>query len=1050
MLQSIVEFHLRYRTLVLFGAVLLTCYGVWVGSQLPVDVFPDLNRPYVTILAEAPGFGPEQVERLIVTPIETALSGAPGAETIRSFSGLALGTVTVNFEWGRDIYVCRQIVQERLQVAASRLPDGINPVLGPTAAATGEILRFGLVSDGSVSRLELRSLADWDIRHQLLSVKGISQIIVIGGGLKQYEVLIDLDRMVKFGVTITNVEEALERINSDRPGGFIHEKGEEILVRIVGRFKNLSDLNSLVVKEGDHGSVLLRDVATLAEGARQARGSAGVEGEDGVILTIVKQPGANTLDLTEELNKKIDKIIPSLPEGVTLKRDIYRQADFIQTAVDNVIEALWLGAILVVIVIVLFLLNIRMSLIILTAIPLSFIATAIVFQAMGIGMNIMTLGGLAVAIGELVDSAIVGAENIYRRLRENRARPPGEQSPFLGLIARSTNEVMSSIVLGTAIVLLVIIPLFGLPGIVGRLFAPIGVAYLIAIAASMVVALTVTPVLCSLLLRGKLPETGKDSFLVRVLKRGIEPVVNVSTKWPKIVLGIGALCAIWAFWTASGLGTDLLPKFNEGAAYVVVAAPSGVGLEESSNLGRAVEKVIANVPELADRVAGRRTGRAEEDEHVMGVNISEIDVAIKAVEGQPLRPREEIVADLRNELQKVPGVFTQVDQPLEHRISHIIGGVRTQVVIKIYGPELDRLSDLAGQVHGIIREIPGVVDDYVEQQTNIPQLLIEPKMNELGRYGLRLADVLDTVETCLQGKILSQVTEGGRYFNLVVRAENSLREYPSTIPDLLLDTPTKGKVPLKAVANITPAFGPNRINHENTRRRIFVTCNVADRDLTSVVEEIQDRIGEEVQFPAGYTWETGGQHEELVRSTKAMLVLSALAFVLILGLLVSQFQSLSLATIVLLNIPQALIGSVIAVLLVDINVNMGALVGFIALCGIASRNGILMLSHYVTLIRDEGEEFNSSMILRGCKERLTPVLMTALTTNLGLIPLVMAQGDPGKEILFPVAIVIFGGLITSTLLDFTITPAAATLYGRKSILRLAQARSEDGGVEELS
>ncbi len=1042
MIQNIVQLHLRHRFFVIVGAILISLYGSWMAIQLPVDVFPDINRPYVTVLVEAHGYAPTDVERLVVFPIESSMSGAPGVESVRSTSGIGVGLITVNFEWGRDIYLCRQIVQERLQVAREQLPEGIHPILAPVAAVTGEIMRVGLTSDGSVDPVELRSIADWELRLRLLSVKGVTQVMPIGGGVKQYEVLVDPKRMAQYGIRISEVEEALSGVNLNTPGGFVNVEGNELVVQNVGRFERMSELEDLVIPSEGNRRIRLRDIASLKEGTMIARGTAGIDGKKAVLLTILKQPGANTLELTKRILVELEQIEISLPKGVTLHTDIYQQANFIQAAVDNVKEALRDGAILVIIVIFLFLMNFRMSLIILTAIPISFICTALVFSWFGITVNTMTLGGLAVAIGELVDSAIVGAENIYRRLRENQKNGDSTRRERIALIARATNEVISSIIVGTIIVLLVVIPLFGLPGVVGRLFAPIGTAYLISITASTVVAIGLTPVLCSLLLGRRLPDVQKDTFVVKVLKKSIEPAVKFSVQFPKLVLMIGLATCLCVLWIASRMGSDLLPDFNEGSVYVIAAAPPGVNLEESSKIGRAIERVMQEVPEIAESHTGRRTGRSEGDEHVMGVNISEIEAQLpERISGD--RPREEVLEDLRDRLETIPGIFTEVQQPLQHRISHVISGVRTQIVVRIFGPDLEVLKKLGDEIHGTIKEIPGVVDDSVEQQTLVRQIRIVPRLNELARYRIPLSTVLDTMETALQGKVLSQVQEGSRYFDFVIRAENDLRDHPESIPDLLLHTSSGAQVPLKAVADVKEVYEPNQISHEDSRRRIFVTCNVADRDLGSVVYEIRKRINEEIDLPAGYSWTLGGQYQELVSSTRNMTFLSALALLLIVILLVGVFQSPALATIVMLNIPQAFIGAVLALLITGTNLNMGALVGFVALCGIASRNGILLLSHCVTLIKEEGETFGPEMWLRACKERLTPVLMTALTTNLGLIPLVLAKGEPGKEILYPVAVVIFGGLVTSTLLDFTITPAAGTLYGKKGILHLASTSNED-------
>ena len=1042
MFTKFVETLLHSRFYVVLLAVVLSLLGGFAALRIPIDVFPDLNRPYVNILIEAHGYAPEEVERLITFPIESSINGAPGVVNVRSNSGVGRSVVTVEFEWGMDIYLCRQIVQERLQLAGEETPEGISIVLAPVSSVTGEIMRLALTSDGSVSDLELRSIADWDVRLRLLTINGVAQVINIGGSVKEYQIAVDPVLMAKYNVSFNEVEEVLQNVNTNTPGGFVHEDGKELLVRNIGRVEDISELETFTVKVGEHGSVRLGDIAKVVEGRKIARGTAGVNGKDAVIMTVLKQPGANTLDLTERVREELGRIRKALPEGVVLNDEIYQQARFIQRAVSNVVEALRDGALLVVLVIAVFLMDARSSTIILTAIPLSFVTSALAFRLFGMTVNTMTLGGLAIAVGELVDSAIVGTENIYRRLRENNARPELQRGHPFEVVSKAMKEVLPGIVLGTVIVLLVVTPLFALPGVVGRLFSPIGLAYAISILSSTVIALTLTPVLSSLLFRGTLRNPDKETFLVKWLKRAVEPIVLASARHPRWVLAAATVVVLIAIGAATRVGRDLLPAFNEGSYSVLSVSPPGTNLEQSTAFGLAVERAMRTVPEIAASVTGRRTGRAEGDEHAHGVNFSEIEVEFGAEEDSEGRSREEVLRDLRQAVSSVPGVVTEVEQPIQHRISVVISGARTQVAIRIFGPDLKELRRLGQEVHTVVRSVPGVVDDYLESQVLVPQLRIVPDPLELSRYGLRQTDVVEAMELALQGKVLSKVLEGERYFDLVLRGTDSLRENPDTIPDVLLSTPTGGKVPLKAVANISKFMGPNEINHENSRRRMYVYCNVAGRDLASTVAEIRERVDGAVRFPEGYTWAIGGQYEQMVDSGRRMTALSLLALLATLALLIGQFRSLPLSLIVLTNIPQALIGSVLALLVTGTTLSVGAMVGFVALCGIASRNGILMISHWVTLIRDEGEEFNARMILRGCKERLTPVLMTALTTNLGLIPLVLSRGAPGKEILYPVAIVIFGGLFSSTLLNFTVTPAATVLFGKRAILRLAGRETE--------
>lgn len=1047
MLKHLVALSLELRFYVLIGAFIISGYGIYTATQMPVDVFPDFNRPYVNIMVEARGYDPEEVERLVSFPIASAMNGSPGVIGVRSSSGIGYAQVTVEFDWGMNIYLCRQIVQERLQIASEKLPEDISPTLAPASSITGEVLHIGLTSDGSVSPAELRTISDWVIRPRLLTVSGVAEVFTVGGAAKEYQVIVDPTLLAKYGVSLQEVEEALHGANTNTPGSFIYREGKELLVKNVGRSSELADIEQLVIKSGQHGSIRLKEVASIREGEKVSRGAAGIDGFDGVIINTLKQPSANTLTLSEALDQTIDSIEENLPKGVTLHRNIYRQARFIEAAIANVEEALRDGSILVVIVVALFLMSFRMSLIILVAIPLSFFTTLIVFSWMGMTINTMTLGGLAVAVGELVDCAIVGAENIYRRLRMNLAKPREEREHFLPVIAHATAEVFSSIVLGTAIVLLVVTPLFALPGIVGKIFSPIGTTYILSVLSSMVVSLTVTPVLCAYLLRGKLPDTEKDGFVVGGLKRAIEPIVLGSLKVPLLVLGIAGACLVWLLFMGWGIGRDFLPPFNEGTITVTAAAPPGTSLQEASKLAKAAEMAIKKVPEIAASKTGRWTGRAEGDEHIHEVNSSEIEAALVTPEGQSPRPLVEIQHDIRSALKNVTGVVTDLSQPIQHLVSHLIGGARAQVIIKIFGQDLQELQRLAKEAHEQMKQVPGIVDDYLEQQVLIPQIRIIPDRNELSRYGLQLADVLETLETALQGRVVSRIQEDNAYFDLTIRGSDKLRENTTNVGDLYLNSPDGSMVPVKAVAEIREVLGPNVINQENARRRILVLCNVEGRDLAGAVTEIEARIRKNVEFPPNYTLEFGGQYEQLIDASKRIGWLSLFALLMIIVLLAAEFRSLSLTMIILLNIPQAMIGAVLALIITETTLSMGAMVGFIALCGIASRNGILLISHWVTLLQERGGELDSELILQGCKERLTPVLMTALTTNLGLIPLVFAAGQPGKEILHPVAVVIFGGLLTSTILDFTVTPAAVWLFGKRAIMQLAK-RSPKGTNDE--
>lgn len=1036
MLKKLVAAALNFRIYLIIGALILSGYGLITAHKLPIDVFPDMNRPNVTILSEVHGYAPEEIEKLVTFHIESAMNGAPGVVRVRSISSVGLSMVMVEFDWGLDVYKCRQIVQERLQMAQEKLPEGITPTLAPASSVTGEIIRIALTSDGKVTPVELRSFADWEIRPRLLTVQGVAQVFTIGGEAREYQILVDSAAMARYSVSINDLEETLRGATLNTPGGFIFREGTELLIRNIGRPEQIAEIKDLVIKTGGHGSVRLNDIADIVEGKKIPRGTAGLNEQDAVIINVLKQPEANTLVLTQKLDEEIQAIKKSLPKGMTLNDQVYRQARFIEVAVHNVIEAVRDGSILVIIIILVFLMNLRMSFIILTSIPLSVISTLIVFSWFGLSVNTMTLGGIAVAVGELVDSAIVGAENIYRRLRENSSRPPEEQKPLFNLLSDATAEVFGGIVLGTLIALLVVFPLFALPGIVGKIFSPIGIAYLVSNFTSMLVSITVTPVLCSYFLKGRLPEYGRDGFVVRGLKRMIEPVVLSSVRFPLVVLLVGGLLAGWALWKATRVGLDLLPEFNEGSVFVIVMSPPGTDLATSSRLAKATAVAMQSVPEIAESVTGHRSGRSEGDEHAHAISQSDVETEIVTPEGKKPRTLDEIQDDVRAAIGRVPGAITELSQPISHLISHLIGGARSEVIVKIYGPDLDVLQEIGNRFHETIRTVPGVVDDYVEQQMLIPQIRIVPNDLELSRYGLHKGDVLKALEIALQGEVLSQVQSGERYFDLTLRGGDSLRETEESISNYLLTTPSGSQIPLKAVADIVEDVGPNVINHENARRRLYVLCNVSGRDLGSTVEEITSKLSQE-KLPEGYSWVMGGQYEQLLESGRVMTLLFLITLLLMFAVLAAEFRSMPLAVIIMLNIPQAVIGAVIALIVTGTSLNMGAVVGFVALSGIAARNGILLISHWVTLIGEEGHPFSAETLLLGCKERLTPVLMTALTTTLGLIPLVLAKGQTGKEILYPVAVVIFGGLISSTLLDFTVTPAAARLYGRKGILRLA-------------
>jgi len=1027
MLNRIIQFSLKNRLLVVAGAALILVYGVWTIIHLPVDVLPDLNRPTVTIMTEAEGLAPEEVETLVSRTIETALNGAPGVLRVRSVSGIGLSIVYAEFEWGTDIYIDRQLVAEKLQLVQPTLPKNVRPVMGPISSIMGEIMLIGLSStDNKTAPMDLRTLADWVIRQRLLTIPGVSQVINIGGGVKQYQVLIDPGKLKEFNLTLKEVEEALGASNINTTGGFVDAYHQEYLVRNIARAQTLEDLARSIITYRNDVPITMEQVATIKEGIQVKRGDASVNGKPAVILSVQKQPGANTVELTRKIHKTLEEIQTTLPKDTKITR-LFEQANFIEASIANVEEALRDGAILVIIILFLFLLNFRTTAITLTAIPLSFVVTALVFKAFGLSVNTMTLGGLAVAIGELVDDAIVDVENVFRRLKENRHKENPE--PFLQVIFKASSEVRNSIVFATIIVVLVFIPLFALSGIEGKLFAPLGIAYVVSIIASLVVSLTVTPALCSYLLpTAKFMEREEDSFLVRFLKKWDRRLLEkVALTHPKIVMMAAAGLVILAALAVPFMGKEFLPPFNEGTATINVLSVPGTSLTESNRIGTLVEELLLSVPEVIS--IGRRTGRAELDEHAEGVHYSEIDVDFK----KSKRRRNEILGEIREKLSQIPGVVLNIGQPISHRLDHLLSGVRAQIAIKLFGSELDVLRSKAEEIRSTIQTIPGVVDLQIEKQVLIPQIQIRIDREKAKKYGVRVGELAEILEAASNGKVVSQILKGQMTFNVLLRLDESARKDLKDYKNLLIDTPTGAKVPLSEVAEVYEALGPNMISHENVQRRIVISSNVQGRDLGGVIKEIQQTIKEKVKIPEGYFVSYGGQFESQQAATKLIAILSIFSLGGMFLVLYTHFQSVRTVLQILLNIPLALIGSVIAILITDRTFSVASLVGFITLCGIASRNTIMMISHYIHLVEFEGEQFDKKMIIRGSLERLVPVLMTALTAGIALVPLVLAAGEPGKEILYPVAVVILGGLTSSTLLDMIVTPAVFYKFGRPAV-----------------
>jgi CzcA family heavy metal efflux pump len=1025
MLNRAIAFSLKNRLLVVCAAALLLVYGTILILDIPVDVLPDLNRPTVTIFTEAPGLAPEEVESLVTFPLETLVNGANGVQRVRSASGIGLSLVFVEFDWGTDVYRDRQIVNEKLALAAEKLPKGITPVMGPISSIMGEIMLVGMTSEGGKRPpYEVRSLADWVVRQRLLSVPGISQVTVIGGGAQQYQVLTNPAKLKQYGVTLQDVTQAVEESNRNTAGGFYLRPDTEALIRNVGRVRTLEDIGNSVVKVNHGVPILVKQVATVQFGHGILRGDAGVNAHPAVILSIQKQPGANTVELTQQVDKALAELQKTLPPDVKINNKVFRQERFINAAVDNVKEALRDGAILVMIILFLFLLNFRTTAISLTAIPLSFIVAGLVLHAFGLTINTMTLGGLAVAIGELVDDSIVDVENVFRRLRENKHSP--HPRPVLSVIYHASSEVRNSIVFATIIVFIVFMPLFALQGVEAKIFMPLALAYVTSLAASLVVSLTVTPAMCAYLLpKAKVMEREEDSFLVRFLKRQNETLVRWALRYSTAVMGGTLVMVLIAAGLFSAMGREFLPPFNEGTFTVNAAMRPGTSLAESNRIGNAIEKTLLDIPGIEG--TGRRTGRAELDDHAEGVNNSEIEVEPKAEGGN----KDRIAADIRQHLAAYPGLNVNIGQPISHRIDHLLSGVRAQIAVKIFGDALDALRRAAAEVRDQMATVPGVVDLYVEPQVEIPQVRIDINRQEAARYGLTVGQVAEALETAFNGRVVSQVLQGQRTYDLVVWFDEASRSDLNAIKSTLIDTPSGAAIPIGQVASVLPSTGANTIYRENVRRRIVVQANAQGRDLNSVIQEIQAKVARGVKLPEGYFIQYGGQFESQQAASKRLLGLGLFSIVGVFLALYMAFRSTRSALQIMVNLPLALVGGVVAIFWTSGTLSIASMVGFITLFGIATRNGIMMVSHYIHLMQEEGERFGEKMIIRGTLERLSPVLMTALVAALGLVPLALGKGQTGKEIQQPLAVVILGGLLTSTLLSQVVTPALFLRFGRK-------------------
>ena len=1014
MLNKIIGFSLQNRILVLVASVLLLIGGTYTAMHTEVDVFPDLNAPTVVIMTEANGMAAEEVEQLVTFPVETAVNGATGVRRVRSSSTNGFSVVWVEFDWDTDIYLARQIVSEKLAVVSESLPANVGkPTLGPQSSILGEMLIVGLTAD-STSMLDLRTIADWTIRPRLLSTGGVAQVAVLGGDIKEYQVQLDPERMRHYGVTLSEVMNITREMNLNANGGVLYEYGNEYIVRGVLSTDKVDQIAKAVVRSnGVSGApILLEDIADVQVGAKLPKlGTASERGKHAVLLTVTKQPATSTLELTDKLEASLQDLQKNLPADVKVSTDIFRQSRFIESSIGNVQKSLLEGGIFVVIVLFLFLTNIRTTVISLVTLPLSLIASILALHYMGFTINTMSLGGMAIAIGSLVDDAIVDVENVYKRLHENRLKPAGEQLPILEVVFNASKEVRMPILNSTLIIIVSFVPLFFLSGMEGRMLVPLGIAFIVALAASTVVALTVTPVLCSYLLgkekTKKQNNENSDSAVARKMKQWYGSALTFVLGHKKGVLGgtIGLfVVALGCFFT---LGRSFLPPFNEGSFTINISSLPGISLEESDKMGHRAEELLLSIPEI--QTVARKTGRAELDEHALGVNVSEIEAPFELKD----RSRSELVAEVREKLGTIVGANVEIGQPISHRIDAMLSGTKANIAIKLF--------TLGNEIKSAIQGIPGIADLNVEQQIERPQLVISPKREMLAKYGISLPEFSEFVNVCLAGEAVSQVYEKGKSFDLTVRVKDNLRDEMEKIRNLMIDTGDGQKIPLNYVAEIRSAMGPNTISRENVKRKIVISANVADRDLRSVVNDIQAQVDAQIKLPEGYHIEYGGQFESEQAASRTLALTSFMSIVVIFLLLYHEFRSVKESAIILINLPLALIGGVFALLITTGEVSIPAIIGFISLFGIATRNGMLLISHYNHLQQEEGYGVYDSVI-RGSLDRLNPILMTALSSALALIPLALSGDLPGNEIQSPMAKVILGGLLTSTFLNGFIIP----------------------------
>ena len=1031
MLNRLIAFSLRHRALVLVASLVLLVFGGRVAMELPVEVLPDVTKPTVTILTECPGLAPEEVEVLVTQPLEAAVQGVAGIDRLRSNSDVGLSLVFVEFDWNTDIYRARQLVQERMQSVMATLPASARPGLTPVSSLMGEILLIGVRSTKSDLRpMDLRTLADTTIRRRIQSIGGVAEVLAIGGGVKQIHIRPDPHRLLAHGVSFEELELAARRAAGNATSGYLQAGPREIMVRNLGMTTATGDLERTAIKKVGDRPILIGDVAKVELDVQPMRGDASIafagdkEGVAGVVLSIDKAPGFDTLDLTKKVEAALEELKPSLPPGVEMGL-MFRQGDFIEHAIGNLWEAIRDGAIMVAIVLFLFLLNFRTTAITLFAMPLSFAVTVLIFKWFGVSVNSMTLGGLAVAIGMVVDDAIVDVENVYRRLRENALRP--EPHPALRVIAKASGEVRNSILYATLIIVLVFLPLLALQGIEGRLFTPIAVATIVSMLASFIVSLTVIPALCSLLLKPKAGGEHTDGPVARALKYVVRGTfLRAALGAPLLVLAVVGALLIGSLLLYPSMGKEFLPAFNEGSATISFASAPGTSLAQSNEIGEVGTRLLLMIPEV--KSVGRRAGRAERDDHVMPVSVNEFDVEFK--EGG--RPRAAVFQEIREKLSSIPGTFTNVGQPIGHRLSHMLSGVSAKIAVKIFGPDLEVLREKGAQVRDLAKSIGSLTDVNLEAQVAIPQLKIEVNRERATAYGIQPGQLNEQVSTLLGGAVVSELREGQQTVDLVLRLPIEWRDSPEKLGDLLIEADRGRRIPLRLVADVREATGPNVINRENTQRRIVIGANTRERDLGSIVTNLRKQIEEKIKLPPGYYFSFEGEFQAQQEAAKRISFFSALVLVVIAVLLYGYFRSPVFAIQVLCDIPLALMGGLVLTWLMIDNISIATLVGFIAVAGVAARNSIMLISHYLHLMQHEDASFSRETIIRGTLERVIPVLMTALSAGIALIPLVLAAQEPGKEILHPVAVVICGGLVTSTIFGLAVTPAVFWLFGRKA------------------